>query len=285
VLTDTLLTDTHCHLNLQSFDEDRPAVVERAAQAGIGRILIPGIDLETSHSAAALAAQYLPVHAAVGIHPNDADGLPEDWLETLRNLAQHPKTAAIGEIGLDYYWDRTPKALQQRLFIEQLELARQAQLPVVVHCRDKNPPVGPALEDVLSILSDWQMQLKSENHPLAVRPGVLHSFSGDLRSAERAVEHGFLIGITGPLTFKKADLLRDVVASLPGGALLIETDAPFLTPHPHRGKRNEPAYVKLVAEKMAEVRHTEFEKIARLTTANAERLFHWQGTLPHQLTS
>lgn len=282
MVTDTLLVDTHCHLNLDSFDEDRSAVVERAVQAGVRRILVPGIDLETSQSALALAEKYSPVYAAVGVHPNDVESLPEDWLETLRSLAQHPKAAAIGEIGLDYYWDRTPKALQQRLFIEQLGLARSVQLPVIIHCRDKNPPVGPALEDVLSILSDWQIQLKSENHPLAAEPGVLHSFSGDLQSAKRAVGHGFLIGVTGPLTFKKADILREVAANLPEEALLIETDAPFLTPHPHRGERNEPAYVKLVAEKMAEVRQIKFEKIARLTTANAERLFHWHGTLLQQ---
>jgi TatD DNase family protein len=277
-----VLTDTHCHLNFDSFDADREAVVVRAQSEGVARILNPAIDLETSRAAVALAEQYPAVYAAVGVHPNDSTGWQATWLDELRALARHPKVVAIGEIGLDDYWDAAPFDHQQRVFQQQLDLAAELGLPVVVHVRDKQPPGGPAIENVIAMLTDWQNGLELGGSPLAQRPGVLHSFSGDLAAAQRAVAAHFLIGITGPVTFKKADTLREVVAGLPAEVLLIETDAPFLTPHPYRGQRNEPAYVRFVAEKIAAVRQIELQTLAPILSANSERLFHWQGTLPHR---
>jgi TatD DNase family protein len=240
------------------------------------RILNPGIDLPTSRAALELAGRWTAVYAAVGVHPNDSVGWQDDWLDELRALSQHPKTVAIGEIGLDDYWDAAPFDHQIEVFRLQLDLAAELGLPVVVHCRDKQPPGGPAIENVLSILIDWQNRLESVGSPLARRPGVLHSFSGDLSAAERAVQAHFLIGITGPVTFKKADVLHKVAAGLPERAMLIETDAPFLTPHPHRGRRNEPAHVQYIAGRIAELRGIDAATFAGITRANAERLFLWE---------
>lgn len=272
-----MLADTHCHLNFESFSQDREAVVERASLAGVIRILNPGIDLATSREAVELAEREKEVYAAVGVHPNDAVDLEIDWLEKLKQLARHPKVVAIGEIGLDDYWERTPGELQRLVFQNQLDLAAKLGLPVVIHSRDKATSDGPALRAVLDMLVEWQARLHDAGSELADRPGVLHSFSGDLPAARRAVNANFLIGITGPVTFKKAEMLREVAASLPETALVVETDAPFLTPHPHRGERNEPAYVRHICEKIAEIRQMEYEAIARMTSANAERLFRWKG--------
>jgi TatD DNase family protein len=183
--------------------------------------------------------------------------------------------AAIGEIGLDYYRDRAPAAVQRRVFAAQLDLAAERSLPVVIHIRSASPSDRQASEDVLSMLGEWVGELKCQESPLAQRPGVLHSFSEDVRLARRAVDLGFYLGITGPVTFRKADELRQVVAEMPLERLLVETDAPFLTPHPHRGERNEPAYVRFVTEKIAQIKNLAFEAAAEITTANANQLFHW----------
>lgn len=271
-----MLTDTHCHLNFESFDLDRKEVLERARSAGIVRILNPGIDLETSRAAVALAEQEPEVFAAVGVHPNDAGGLKTGWLAELRRMARHERVVAIGEIGLDNYWDRTPLDLQRRVLQDQLELAAELNLPVVIHCRDKTPPEGPAIQELLEILSAWQARLKTVGAELADRPGVLHSFSGSLTAALQATSANFCIGISGPVTYKNAGVLRDVVGGVPETALLTETDAPFLTPTPHRGRRNEPAYVRHVFEKIAEIHRHEPEACAQMLTENAERLFRWE---------
>lgn len=271
-----MLVDTHCHLNFESFDTDRAAVLEKAAQAGVERVLNPGIDLETSRAAVDLAQAYPEVYAAVGVHPNDAGTWSEGTLDELRGLASHPKVVAIGEIGLDYYWKRTEPALQHRVFQGQLDLAAELGLPVVIHVRNEDPDDHRAMNDALDILRDWQLSLSTRSPELAFRPGVLHSFSGGLEDAQRAIACGFCVGITGPVTFKKADILRQVATELPVECLLIETDAPFLTPHPHRGERNEPAYVRFVAEKIAALRGLELDRFARITTQSAERVFRWQ---------
>lgn len=270
-----MLVDTHCHLNFTIFDADRDEVIRRAAQAGVQLILNPAIDLATSRAVVALAEQYPQVYAAVGVHPNDAAGWEDAWLEELEALARRPKVVAIGEIGLDDYWEDTPADLQQHVFRQQLDLAARLNLPVIVHCRDKHPPAGPAVETVLAMLTEWRRGLAADGSPLVDRPGVLHSFSADWQAAGQAVRIGFNIGVTGPVTFKKADMLRQVVAGIPEEALLIETDAPFLTPAPHRGQRNEPAYVRFVAEKIAEVRGVDLGHLAQVTSANAARLFRW----------
>jgi TatD DNase family protein len=272
-----LLVDTHCHLNFESFDRDREAVIERACQAGVTHMLNPGVDLPSSRAALGLAEIYPQVYAAVGIHPNDALTWDASTLSELLELTKHPKVVAIGEIGLDDYRQRAPRDIQERIFRQQLGLAAERGLPVVVHVRNAGPDDRRAMTDVLRILAEWQDQLRACLSNLAESPGVLHSFSGDLQAARRAMAYNFLIGISGPVTFRKAEETRQVVADHRLENLLVETDAPFLTPHPHRGERNEPAHVKYVVEKIAQIKDQTLERVADITTANAERLFRWQA--------
>jgi TatD DNase family protein len=267
-----LLVDTHCHLNFDLFDQDREQVVARARQAGVEYIVNPGVDLETSRSAIQLAASYPEVYAAVGMHPNDIQEWDERALDQIKTLAGSPKVVAIGEIGLDYYRDNTPHDLQKQVFQQQLELAASLSLPVIIHSRNASPEDQQAILDILNILEAWQSGLDKQFSPL----GVLHSFSSDLDAAKSAIKLNFLIGITGPVTFRNAPELRHVVQQLPLEAVVIETDAPFLTPHPYRGKRNEPGLVRLVADKVAEIHNLPFNEVADITKSNAGRLFNWQ---------
>jgi len=264
-----LLTDTHCHLNLNMFQEDLESILERAWACGLSRILIPGIDLETSRSAVAMADRHPSIYAAVGVHPGDASTWDEQTLPALRELAQHPKVVGIGEIGLDYYRDRSPRPLQREVFRAQLALAGELGLPVVVHNREST-------DDLWVELSAWQAELSQNNAPLAQRPGVLHSFDGSLAFAQQVISKHFFIGISGPVTYKNAQERQSTVAGLPLDHLLIETDAPYLTPHPHRGKRNEPAYVALVAEKIAALHGVALEQVHQTTWDNAAKLFRWR---------
>jgi TatD DNase family protein len=270
-----LLVDTHCHLYFNLFDQDLDEVLNRARSANLVRILNPGIDLPTSQQAVRLAERYPECYAAVGLHPHDAKTWTQRSLDQVRALASHPKVVAIGEIGLDYYRKHAPRELQITVFRQQLSIAAECGLPVVVHTRNASADDTTAIDDALDELIAWQRGLSVYNPELAERPGVLHSYSSDLSFAELAVEYNFRIGITGPVTFKKADTLRTVVGNLPLKHLLIETDAPFLTPHPYRGKRNEPAYVQYVADKIAQVQNRTFDLVAEITTSNAEKLFRW----------
>jgi len=263
-----LLVDTHCHLDFESFDDDREAVLARAQEAGVLRMINPGIDLASSQAALRLAERYPSVYAAVGVHPNDAAGWDDASLEELRALAGRDKVLAIGEIGLDYYRDTTPRDLQKRIFKEQLDLAAEMGLPVIIHNRE-------ATDDLLEILEDWHKKLENSSLALSARPGVLHSYSGDATQARRAISLGFRIGFTGPVTFRNAPDLQEVAAELSLENLLVETDAPFLAPHPKRGRRNEPANVRLIAEKLAELHGESIETVAQITTANAGQLFLW----------
>ncbi len=268
------LADTHCHLDFQAFDEDRDEVLKRARQAGLVQLLNPGIDLGTSRAAVRLANMYAEVYAAVGVHPNDALTWDAGTLPTLRELAStgeavaRSKVVAIGEIGLDYYRDWAPRDRQRQVLLDQLELAAELELPVVIHNRQAAP-------DLLPILADWQAGLAAAGSPLAGRPGVLHSFSDAWEVAQEAIRLNFYIGINGPVTFRNAAGLQQVVARLPAAHLLIETDAPFLSPHPHRGQRNEPGRVRLIAEKIAELHQVPLSVMVEATSINAERLFHW----------
>jgi len=259
-----MLIDTHCHLDFDRFDEDRDAVLQRATAASVERIIVPALDLENCAQVLALADHYAEVYAAVGVHPNSTVMWESTWLDSVRLFAAHPKVVAVGEIGLDYYWDDSPKEVQHEALAAQLELAAELELPVIIHNRD-------ASEDVLRLLAE---------SPLAgrERPGVLHSFSTESAVAEAALKMGFYIGITGPVTFKKADDLRAVVAKLPLDRILVETDAPFLAPQQRRGKRNEPAYVAYVAEQIAALHGLSSEELARITTRNARRLFGSMAT-------
>ncbi|PID85075.1 MAG: hydrolase TatD [Chloroflexi bacterium] len=254
-----MLVDTHCHLDLNAFDNDRDEIVARATEHGVTRIIVPAIDLGNCEAVLQLTAQYDGVFAAVGIHPNATAVLPSHWLEIIKNYAQQPKVVAVGEIGLDYYWDDSPPEVQHEAWRQQLALAAELDLPVIIHNRE-------ASADVIRLLAE---------SPLAgrERPGVLHSFSADWATAQAALDMGFYLGFTGPVTFKKAEELREIVAKVPLDKILVETDAPYLTPHPYRGKRNEPGYVRFVAQKIAAVRGMETAVLAAQTTANAERLF------------
>ena len=262
------LADTHCHLDFDAFDGDRDEVISRARDAGVVRMLNPGIDLSSSSKALRLAEMYEEVFVACGVHPNDALSWDGETEQTLRQMVNHPKVVAIGEIGLDYYRDRAPRDLQKQILVKQLALAAEAVLPVVIHNRQ-------AAEDTLDLLSAWYIDLVISGSRLAAQPGVLHSFSGDQEVATRAIAMNFMIGITGPITYRNADDLRNIVSSIPLSALLIETDAPFLTPQPRRGERNEPVYVAWVAEKIAELHYLPVKEAMEQTTANSYKLFHW----------
>jgi TatD DNase family protein len=260
------LIDTHTHLDFPQFDSDRERVIEQAANAGVGIIVNVGVDLVSSRAAVALAEAYPKIYAAVGVHPHDARTMTGEVPEELRALASQPKVVAVGEIGLDFYRDLSPRDQQRQAFQKQLALASEIGKPVIIHDRD-------AHSEIMTILRHW---IESSRKPSAIshQPvGVLHCFSGDLAMAQEAIKMGFYISVAGPVTFKNAQGLRELVRQLPLEKLLVETDCPYLTPQPHRGKRNEPAYVKFVAQEVARVKGVSLEEVARITSDNAQALF------------
>ena len=276
-----MLTDTHCHLYTEDFDPDRDEVIRRAQNTGLSRILIPGLTLASSRAAALLAATHPMLYCAVGIHPNDAKTWNAQTISALTQLVKtNLKVKAIGEIGLDYYWNSAPRSTQIAILQDQLDLAAELHMPVVLHLREKGDlHQGDCGEDLINILEKWVNNLKSRNQSPCERPGVFHSFSGSLEIAQRAINLGFYIGVTGPITYKNAENRRMVITNLPLERLLIETDAPYLAPIPHRGKRNEPAFVTHIADKIAAIKYHTPQEIAALTTANAARLFAWEETV------
>ena len=252
--------DTHCHLDFAPFDSDREEVLRRAFAADVTTLINPGADLESSRRAVKMAEHFPQVYAAIGVHPHDAVTLDETVLQELHHLVHHPRVVAIGEIGLDYYRDLSPREQQRNAFEMQLALAATYRLPVIVHQRD-------AAQDVLSIVKSWRAQ--HSYHPA----GVFHAFSGDLAMAWQVIELGFYIGIAGPVTYINARKLPEILPRLPVEFLVVETDAPYLTPHPYRGQRNEPAYLPLVAHRVAELLRMPPETLATHLTDNARRLF------------
>lgn len=253
-----VLIDTHAHIDVDRFDEDRDEVVARAEAAGIKAIINMGDSLESSLRSVELTHRYESVFAAVGIHPEEARPMTETDDQQLADWAEQAKVVAIGEIGLDYYWvkDQEQRQIQQQAFIRQLDLARQLHLPVCVHNRD-------AHGDTMAIL-------KKEGQ--GVR-GVLHCYSGSLEMAKELMKLDWFIGVDGPLTFKNAAKLPEIVQNIPLERILLETDCPYMAPVPMRGKRNEPAFVYHVAEKLAELRKISIEQVAEQTTANARELY------------
>ena len=279
------LADTHCHLDLNNFENDRNKVIERAKLAGIYRILIPGTDLASSWKALQLTMEDPILFAAIGFQPNDVDNWNEQSKHELETLYRNhingvakgkEKIKAIGEIGLDYYWNTTSHSLQKKVLLKQLDLAAELNLPVVLHVREQNDASrGECFDDLLEILKKWKKSLEESGNDLAVHPGVIHSFSGDLEIATQAISLGFYIGVTGPVTFKNAKDRQEVISKIALDHLLLETDAPFLAPHPKRGKRNEPGNIPFIAEKIAILHGTSLAKVAETTNANAKKLFNW----------
>ena len=251
-----MFIDSHAHIQLSQFNNDRDAVLKRASEAGVSTILVIGFDMETSLGAVELAEKHAHIYATVGMHPHDAKYLTSDVLEAFRELAAHPKVIALGEMGLDYYRNLSPRPLQKEAFEKQLDLAEELQMPIVIHNRD-------AYMDILPILEARQGKIQ----------GVLHCFTGDVELMHRSLTIGFYIGIGGIVTYPNAKDIQAVAREVPEDRLLIETDCPWLAPQFRRGKRNEPAYVRAVAEMIAELRGTSVEAIGETTTRNFQELF------------
>ncbi len=248
------LIDTHAHLDSTDYNEDRSMVIARTFSDGIGVITV-GVDLESSGAALKLAQRHRFIWAGVGVHPHEAKTFNNEVSAALRKLTTDPKVVAIGEIGLDYYRDLSPRSTQRDVFIKQIELANELDLPVIIHNREST-------KDMLAILR--------KHRP---KRGVIHSFLGDIDLAQEFMDLKLYLGIGGPLTFKKNDILRDAVRQIPLDRILLETDSPYLTPVPYRGKRNEPAYVRYVAEEIARIKELSIDKVAAVTTENARQLF------------
>ncbi|AMV22561.1 TatD family hydrolase [Planctomyces sp. SH-PL14] len=252
------LIDTHAHLDEQAFAQDLPQTLDRAREAGLVRILTIGITLESSRAAIALAERFDMVYAAVGIHPNYASQAHQDDWPAICELARHPKVVAVGETGLDRYWDHTLIDTQVDYFRRHLALTRETGKPFIIHCRE-------AENEVLDILRD-----EMGGGPI---PGLMHSFCGSKQAAEETLGWGMSLSFSGMLTYKKNEELRALAAGVPDDRILVETDCPYLAPLPHRGKRNEPSFVKQTARVLAEARGRTIDEVAQLTTANARRLF------------
>jgi len=252
-----LLTDTHVHLNLKAYRKDRTEAIARAKAAGVGFMINVGFDLTTSRESIELAEEHEFIRASVGLHPHGASDMDDDTLARLSELAAHPSVVAVGETGLDYYRDLSPRDEQKRAFRRQIQLARKIGRPLIIHNRD-------ALDDVLDIIEDEGARDVG---------GVMHCFPGDVAYAEKVVELGFHVGIGGPVTYSTRGRLARVAEAVPLNHLLLETDAPWLTPEPHRGGRNEPSFVALVAARVAEIRGMTIEDLTRATTGNSTRLF------------
>lgn len=250
--------DTHCHLNAKDFKEDVAGYVERAAKAGVTHLLVVGWDIESSKNAVALAERFPNVYAAVAIHPVDAVTTPLSDLEVLETLLVHPKVVALGEIGLDYHWIKNidERAIEHDFFKKQIALANKYQKPVVIHMRD-------ATNDTYQIL---------KANPLLFH-GVMHSYSGSTEMMKAFLDLGFYIGLGGPVTFKNAIDPKVVAKDVPADKLLLETDAPYLTPHPYRGKTNESSYIPLIATEIAALRSLPLAELASITFSNAKALF------------
>lgn len=250
------LFDTHAHYDADAFDADRLELLASMPGRGVELILNPGCDVPSSRAAVELAERFPFVYAAVGVHPEECGGWTGGELEALRELARHPKVRAIGEIGLDYYWEENPpRALQKEVLHAQLELAEELDLPVIIHDREAH---GDCLEIVRA-------------HPKVT--GVYHCYSGSLEDAKVLVKLGWMLSFTGSITFKNARKAPEVIAWLPMDRIMVETDSPYLTPVPYRGKRNDSGYVRLVAEKIAEIKGLDPEEVARITLENGRRFF------------
>jgi TatD DNase family protein len=272
-----LLTDSHAHLDSSRYDADREAMLQQSLAAGVGNVLSIGIGdgPDTMHRALDLCRNYagrtdVPrLYATAGVHPDEAASVDDSVLHKLDKLLTAPEVIACGEIGLDYYWDTAPRTVQHQAFIQQMEVAAGHCLPIVIHCRAaERAGIGDtaAWDDTLDLLDRHWRQTRLG--------GILHCFAGTAEHARRAIDSGFLISFAGNITFPKAQPIRDVAQNLPLDSILVETDAPFLAPVPHRGQRNSPAYVSVTAGKLAELRGIDPDELAAATTRNFSRLMH-----------
>jgi len=254
-----MLIDSHAHIQGKEYAGEAEALIERARAAGVATIIAVGGagDMSSNSEAVTLAAKFENIYATVGMHPHDAKDVGDAELKTLREFASQPKVVAVGETGLDYYYNHSPHEVQQRVFAQFIRMARDTQLPIVVHERD-------AAHEAADILrSEGEGKLR----------GVIHCFTGNYDAARAYLDLGFYLSFTGIITFKNAEALRDVVRRVPLERMFVETDSPYLTPVPHRGKRNEPAYVRFVAETIARVKDVPLDEVARVTSANVRQLF------------
>ncbi len=252
-----MLFDSHAHLDDERFGADREKVIQSMSEADVGLVMNVGADMPSSRRSVVLAKKYPFIYASVGVHPHDVEEMTDEDLQDLRELAGEEKVRAIGEIGLDYYYDNSPRDKQKFWFEKQIELALELELPIIIHCRD-------AMQDCLNILKKYDFSRTS---------GVMHCFSGSVETAADIVKMGFYVAFGGAITFKNNKKAYGVVRSVPMERLLIETDCPYLTPEPHRGKRNDSRYVKYVAEKVAEFRGIPMEEVEQITMLNAKCLF------------
>jgi TatD DNase family protein len=253
----TVLIDTHTHLDDTRYNDDLEAVVARAREAGVEAFVTIGCDLTTSQAAVALADHYPFVYASVGVHPHEVKHIQDGWYDEFRRLAKRNNVVAFGEIGLDYHYNHSPPKEQRERFREQIQLARELKLPVIIHTRE-------AQEDTISILREEKASDIG---------GVFHCFSGDAWLAKDALDLGFSLSFSGILTFQNATMLHEIARNTPLDRLLIETDCPYLTPVPYRGKRNEPAYVSQVAKQLASLHNMSLDEVAGRTSDNAKKLF------------
>lgn len=249
------MIDTHCHIDFPEYDRDREEVIVQAAEFGVDRLINIGADMASSRRAFALAGGYENVFCTVGIHPHDSRTLTPAFLDEMKIMAENDKVVGIGEIGLDYYRDLSPRDIQRDAFVRQLDLAVELDLPVVIHVRE-------AMADALRIVRDYAGKIR----------GVFHCFPGTVDEARLVAAMGFYVSVNGVMTYRNSRM-ADIGREADPDTILIETDCPYLTPVPHRGKRNVPAYVRHVCSRLAELRGMEFDEIEKITTRNAERLF------------
>lgn len=246
--------NTHTHLNSEQLYPNREMYIQHALDNGVEYIVVAGYDLESSKKAIEIAHEYPFVYATVGISPNDCLKTTDEDLNEIERLLQDPRAVALGEIGLDYYWDDVPRNQQRDIFLKQIDIAKKHQKPIVIHARD-------AYEDTYAILKQ------------AAHYGIMHCYSGSAQMVKRYIDIGFEISLAGPVTFKNAKVPKEVASTIGIDHLMIETDCPYLTPHPFRGKLNEPANVVYIAQEVAKLKNMEIEDVARITTFNAKKMF------------
>lgn len=255
--------DSHCHLNYESYRQDVQEVIRRAVDQGVYRIIVPGLDLESSRKAVELAQRFEPVYAAVGVHPNDVDGFTEEQLPSFVELISFPKVVAVGEIGLDYYHRQDNQPLQHLVLELFLHLALEYKKPVIFHSRE-------CLRELIQTVTNFNIE--SDESTLR---GIFHAFEGGLQDANKVTETGFYLGAGGSVTYPNSVIKHELFSKIDLSHVMLETDAPFLSPQRYRGQRNEPGYIPLIAEKVAELQQCDIKEVALITTSNANTLFNW----------